>query len=367
MGKIYVDSVKYIIKAKLEANGLVEKPDVIGAIFGQTEGLLGTELDLRELQKTGRIGRIEVEVERKNGKTTGEIIVPSGLGIVETSVIAAALETIDRIGPTEARIEVEKIEDVRASKRKYIIDRAKELLRRTVQEELPDSREIIQRVKEELRASEVTEYGPEGLPAGPDIDKSPEIIVVEGRADVVNLLKHGIRNVIALNGNRVPETIKELARRKKIILFVDGDRGGELIIRNVLEQTKVDFIARAPDGKEVEELTQKEILKALRRKLPVSEIRKIRERARDPDVERLEALRGSFEALLLRGDEEVARVPVRELVDVLGEVEADKIIMDGIVTGRIVDAAREAGVKKIVGVKLGPGVEPEGVEVVVVD
>lgn len=367
MGKIYVDSVKYIIKAKLEANGLVEKPDVIGAIFGQTEGLLGTELDLRELQKTGRIGRIEVEIERKNGKTVGKITVPSGLGIVETSVIAAALETIDRIGPTEAKIEVEKIEDVRASKRKYIIDRAKELLKRTIQEELPDSKEIIQKVKEELRASEVIEYGPEGLPAGPDVDKSHEIIVVEGRADVVNLLKHGIRNVIALNGNRVPDTIKELAKKKKIILFVDGDRGGELIIRNVLEQTKVDYIVKAPDGKEVEELTQKEILKALRRKLPAMEFKKIKEKAMDPDIEKLETIRGSFEALLMKGDEEIARVPVRELVEALAEKEVDKIIMDGIVTGRIVEAAKEAGVKKIIGVKLGPGVEPEGVEVVVID
>ena len=365
MGKIYVDSVKYIIKARLEANGLVEKPDVIGAVFGQTEGLLGTELDLRELQKTGRIGRIEVELERKNGKTVGVITVPSGLGIVETSVIAAALETIDRIGPTEAKIEVEKIEDVRASKRKYIIDRAKELLRKTIQEELPDSREIIQKVKEELRASEVVEYG--GLPAGPDVEKSHEVIVVEGRADVVNLLKHGIRNVIALNGNRVPDTIKELARKKKIILFVDGDRGGELIIRNVLEQTKVDYIVRAPDGKEVEELTQKEILKALRRKIPASEFKKIKEKAKDPDVERLESLRGSFEAVLLKGDEEVARVPVRELVEALASNTADKIIMDGIITARIVEAAKEAGVKKIVGLKLGPGVEPEGVEVVAVD
>ncbi len=381
MGKIYVDSVKYVIHAKLEARGMVDKPDVIGAIFGQTEGLLGGELDLRELQKTGRIGRIEAKLERKNGKTYGEIYVPSGLGVVETAIIAAALETIDRIGPTEAKITVEKIEDVRAAKRRYIIERAKELLKRLMEEELPDSKEFINKVKEELRKAELREYGPDRLPAGPEIDESDEIIVVEGRADVINLLKHGIKNVIALNGNRVPRTIKELSKRKITTLFVDGDRGGDLIIRSVLEEADVDYIVKAPDGKEVEELTQKEILKALRRKIPAEEYRKHLKRGKvvkepeptekeegkekqeteDPDLKVIEELRGSLEAILKdKEGNEIARVPVKELVSTIKNGEGvESVYMDGIITKRILEAAKEKGVKKIVGVKLGPTVKRE--------
>ncbi len=56
---------KYLIVANVEVQGTVEKYDIIGALFSQTEGLLGNELDLRELQMNGRIGRIEVETEYK--------------------------------------------------------------------------------------------------------------------------------------------------------------------------------------------------------------------------------------------------------------------------------------------------------------
>ena len=51
-------TTKYLIKAHIKADGIIEKSDVVGAIFGQTEGLLGDELDLRELQRSARVGRI---------------------------------------------------------------------------------------------------------------------------------------------------------------------------------------------------------------------------------------------------------------------------------------------------------------------
>jgi DNA primase len=71
MGKISPVSIKYIIHARLELSGVAERPDIIGAVFGQTEGLLGSDLELRELQKSGRIGRIDVKLEIKSGKTSG--------------------------------------------------------------------------------------------------------------------------------------------------------------------------------------------------------------------------------------------------------------------------------------------------------
>ena len=74
-----VTTTKYLIHSQINAKGFVEKPDVVGAIFGQTEGLLSDSLDLRELQKTGRIGRIKVDMTNKSGKTKGEVIIPSSL------------------------------------------------------------------------------------------------------------------------------------------------------------------------------------------------------------------------------------------------------------------------------------------------
>ena len=114
-------TIKYLIKARISADGIVEKPDVVGAIFGQTEGLIGEELDLRDLQKTGRMGRIEVDMKSNKGKTEGEILIPSSLDQVETAILAASLETIDRVGPCKAKIVLISVEDVRAERKQKIV------------------------------------------------------------------------------------------------------------------------------------------------------------------------------------------------------------------------------------------------------
>lgn len=273
MAKISPVVSKYIVHANIEIGGVVDKPDVIGAIFGQTEGLLGADLELRELQRSGRIGRIEVNTETRGGKTTGTIIIPSSLDKAETSIIGAALEIIQRIGPCSSKILVTNIEDIRISKRNIVVERAKELLKKMMESVMPDSQEIADEVSSAVRIMEVIEYGSDRLPAGPAIDESDDVILVEGRADVLNLLKQGLKNVIALNGSSVPETIIELSKKKVMTAFVDGDRGGDLILKELMEVAEIDFVAKAPDGKEVEEITKKEIHKALRGRVAVEQLR----------------------------------------------------------------------------------------------
>ncbi|MBI4139966.1 DNA primase [Candidatus Woesearchaeota archaeon] len=271
MGKISPVAYKYIIHASIEVDGVVDRPDVIGAIFGQTEGLLGAELELRELQRSGRIGRIEVNTETRGGKSKGAIIIPSSLDKAETAIIGAALEIIQRIGPCNAVVHVTKIEDVRITKRVFVVDRAKILLKNLMEQVMPDSQEITEEVTHAVRVMEIQEYGPERLPAGPGIEESEELIIVEGRADVLNLLKNGFKNVIALNGTSVPPSVAELSKRKEAVAFVDGDRGGNLIIKELSAVGEIDFVARAPDGKEVEELTKKEIHKSIRDKVTLEQ------------------------------------------------------------------------------------------------
>ncbi|MBP7708102.1 DNA primase [Candidatus Pacearchaeota archaeon] len=268
MAKVSPVSIKYTISADFEADGLLEKPDVIGALFGQTEGLLGSDLELRELQKEGKIGRIEVELTTEGGKTKGEITIPSALDKAQTTIVAASLETIEKIGPTDAKIVIKTIDDVRGSKRDYIMERAKQLLAGISGSDL-ESSELGQELRESSRTMKITSYGDESLPAG-DLSGN-EIVVVEGRADVVNMLKHNISNVIGMNGAKLPKEIAKLGEVKELTLFVDGDRGGKLIATNVCDNAKIAFIAQAPDGKEVEELAGKELLLALRRKVTPSE------------------------------------------------------------------------------------------------
>jgi len=273
VAKTYLDIVKYMIEGTFSIEGLVDKPDIIGAVFGQTEGLLGDDLDLRELQKNGKIGRIEIDLSQSGSKTYGKIYLPASLDRVETCILAAAIESVDRVGPYEAQFKITKVEDTRAEKRRKLLERAKELVRQLLTTELPDSKELAELVQSEVKASEIVSYGPENLPAGPDVAKSNEIIIVEGRADVLNLLRNDITNVIALGGatSNIPKSIINLCNEKDVTLFVDGDRGGDMIIRSLIKVAEVDYIAKAPDGKEVEELTRKEIIKALRTKVPLSQ------------------------------------------------------------------------------------------------
>jgi DNA primase len=368
MAKISPVSIKYMIHASFTAEGALEKPDVIGAIFGQTEGLLGSDLEMRELQKEGKIGRIEVDLTREGKRTTGIIKIPTALDQSETTLIAAAIETIERIGPCDSQIEVEKIEDVRGSKRDYIIERAKKLMQNI--KGSTDSREISEEIKDSARISEITEYGKNKLPCG-DIS-GKEIIVVEGRADVLNLIRGGVKNVIAMNGTKLPDEIKELSQDKEITLFVDGDRGGKLIIQNVIDNTEVDYIVTAPDGKEVEELTGKEILMNLRKKIPVAEYlkrsgyksreekpEKVSEKTKvdlsDEDKSKLKELsnanQGKDKAIFLDESlEEIKKVSVKSLNSALRKMSETPfaIIIDGTVTSSTINAAEEANVQIII-------------------
>ena len=264
-------AMKYVIHARLQTDGIVEKPDVVGAIFGQTEGLLGDELDLRDLQKSGRMGRIEVEVEAQRGKSMGRITMPSSLDQVETAILAAALETIDRVGPCKAKIDVEDIEDVRVAKKNKIVERAKFLLQQLMEKSKVGGADLTSSVRQSLQAEEVIAYGKDRCDAGPNVADSDAIVVVEGRSDVLNLLRHGIKNAIAVGGTNIPKTIQDLSKERIVTAFVDGDRGGELILRELLQVAEVDFVARAPRGKEVEELTQKQIMKGLRNKMSMDQ------------------------------------------------------------------------------------------------
>jgi DNA primase len=339
--------------------GVVEKPDVIGAVFGQTEGLFGSELDLRELQKSGRIARIEIDLSSQKDKTTGAIIIPTSLDRVSTAIIAASIESIERIGPCLSKVTVERIEDVREVKRKVIIERAKEILHKWNLETKPETEDIFKEVSEILRNQKVEEYGADKLPAGPDVDSSKEIILTEGRADIIKLLKHGIKNTVALEGVKVPETVIKLSKEKEVTAFLDGDRGGDLILKELQQVAQVKYVARAPRGKEVEDLNGKEIEFALNNRVPFEEPverRKKRKKFLVPKeiVDAANSLKGTLEAILLNDKmAQIGRMPVNELADKLKEAEGvNTVVFDGITTQRLVDIASEKSIKYLVSARV---------------
>ena len=267
------DTTKYLIHISLIAEGVVEKPDVVGAIFGQTEGLLGEDLDLRDLQRTGRVGRIDVQVTSRKGETKGEILISTSLDRAETAILAASLETIDRVGPCVAHVTVETVEDIRVIKRKKIVERAKEILLDRFEDGAIDSDELLDDVRQSIRIEKIGSIGEERVPAGPNVLESDAIIIVEGRADVLNLLRYGIKNAVAVEGTHIPKVVEDLCEKKTATAFFDGDRGGELILRELLQVADIDFVAFSPKGKSVEDMARKEVIKTLRNKVPVEYIR----------------------------------------------------------------------------------------------
>ncbi len=348
-------TTKYAIYAKFEVDGIVEKPDVIGAIFGQTEGLFGPELELRELQKTGRIGRIEIQLSTKQDKTQGRIIIPTSLDRASVALIAAALETIERIGPCNAKVVLEKIEDLREIKRKRIIERSREILKKWDMELTSDTEKLLKKLIEESKEYELIKYGSEELPAGPDVKSSDSLIIVEGRADVLALLRAGIKNVIAIEGVKIPESVIKLAKTKKeVIAFLDGDRGGDLILKELMQTVPITYVVRAPSNMEVEDLTPKEILELLdKARKPPAESAELNVHM-DRIKKVIEELRNSLEAVIFNSNMEViARVPVSNLAEELKNMDGVKaVVFDGIVTQRIVDIASEKNVNLLVGCRI---------------
>ncbi len=376
MAKLAQNFAKYMIHARMHATGIVERPDIIGAIFGQTEGLLGADLDLRELQHTGRIGRIEVNVKSNKGKAFADIIIPSSLDTSETALIAASMETIEKVGPCDAKIDIVKVEDVRSQKRRYAIERAKEILRSMIDTGMSDTQKLSEMIKESVRSWEVSNFN--GLSCGPDIQNSEEIIIVEGRADVINLLKNGIRNVIAIEGSKIPQAVVDLTKEKTTTAFLDGDRGGSLDLKKLLAIADIDFVAWAETGKEVEELTKKQIFKALRERVPADQAvnrpaeRMIEERQESLDaatgeafLKVLEDLVGTRAACLLdRNMQILTKVPLSEIGDILNEFPAVfAIVFDGKINQSIVDLAARRSVEYVVSTGYRERVRHLGVKV----
>ena len=395
-------TTKYLIHAQITANGIVEKPDVVGAVFGQTEGLLSNDLDLRELQRTGRIGRIQVNIHSNSGRAKGEIVIPSSLDRVETAILAASLETINRVGPCEAEIQTLKVEDVRAVKREQVVNRAKEIYKNMVESVGPESMKMIEEVREAMRIHEISEYGDDRLPAGPSIHTSDAIIVVEGRSDVLNLLKYGIKNTVAVEGVSVPKSIGELSKKRTTTAFVDGDRGGELILKELLQIGDVDYITRAPQGKEVEDLEKDEVLIALRDKVPTTQFlanhnilsesnngsnkkqgrhqnRRQQKYNKEPEIEDdeiilMKDMLKEFEgtgcgAILDEALNITKEVSIEDIYEEIKNIEgtANTVIFDGIISQRLVDVASQKGIKKLVAFKSNIVKKPHNLKIITME
>ena len=379
--------VKYHVKLKFEVDGIVEKADIIGAIFGQTEGLLGPEMNLNELQKVSKVGRIEVNVDTKSNTTKGDALLPMSTDISTAALISAAIESIDKVGPFQGKFLLVGIDDIRAIKKKVIVDRAKKIIQEWATKTISEGEEMLRDVYDASKPGKLTSFGKAQLACGTGVFESPVIILVEGRADVINLLRAGFDNSIAIEGAKIDETITNLTSGRKVIAFLDGDRAADLILKELQGLVKIDKVLRAPTGKEVEECTPLEITEILKEVIeptvdqyeaPIQHQKSVKKSKPyesnnsvyqepsnlnnaeklndDPQItsavkEVYPQINETLEAMILDNSMQVLlKVPVSEIIKRLDSLEGARfLVMDGIITQRLIDAAFKAGIEYVVG------------------
>lgn len=410
--------VKYHVKLKFDVDGLVEKADIIGAIFGQTEGLLGPEMNLNELQKVSKVGRIEVNVDTKSNSARGDALIPMSTDISTAALIAAAIESIDKVGPFQAKFSLVGIDDIRAIKKKVIVDRAKKIVQEWATKTISEGEEMLKDVYDASKPGRLTTFGKAQLACGVGVFDSDWIILVEGRADVINLLRAGYDNSIAIEGAKIDETILKLTQGKRTIAFIDGDRAGDLILKELQGLVDIEKVYRAPPGREVEECTPLEISEILKdveqfindkindtNTVP-SNVQQIRNHHRtdhslnqsnnqdqnssytynrnltnqslnkhitydnsdqkqNPDnmiskedeevisvVKKMfQEINETLDAMVFdKSMKRIAKIPISEIMKKISELkDGNLLILDGIVTPRLVEAANKSGIRHIIG------------------
>ena len=362
--------VKYHVKLSYNVDGLVERADIIGAIFGQTEGLLGPEMNLNELQRVSKIGRIEVNSKSTANTTSGEALLPMSTDIDTCALIAAAIESIDKVGPFDCQFKLDAIDDVRAAKKDDIVKRAKEIKQKWATKTVSEGDTMLKDVHEGT-SGEVTTYGPSKLHCGSGVFDSNWVILVEGRADVINLLRAGYDNALAIEGARIDESIKDLCSSKdKVVAFLDGDRAGGFILKELKSVVNLDYELRADTDVEVEELTPQRIDEILR---PVADALSgktapttIRNEDDKPIADLASKiypnLNETLEAVALDTDQkEIFKVPISELVTKLSSQSGIKyLVLDGIITQRLLESAKNVGIECVIGHRVAKLTNPAG-------
>ena len=367
----YTGIVKYHVKLSFEVDGLVERADIIGAVFGQTEGLLGPEMNLNELQRASKVGRIEVEIKTTENTTSGDALLPMSTDVDTCALIAAAIESIDKVGPFDCKFKLISIDDVRASKKEDIVRRAKEIKQKWSTKSVSEGDTMLKDVNESS-AGKVSAYGPNKLPCSSGIYDSPWIILVEGRADILNLLRAGYDNALAIEGAKIDESIKDLcAKKDKVIAFLDGDRAGGFILKELKSVVRVDYELRADEGIEVEELTPQRVADILKTvtdtvKQQTAEPKQVSEDDKplaDITGKIYKDLNETLESVGLdSNNDELFKVPISELVDKLSTQSGIKyLILDGIITQRLLDAAKQSGIECIIGHRIANLSNTDGV------
>jgi DNA primase len=164
---------------------------------------------------------------------------------------------------------------------------------------------------------------------------------------------------------------------------LDGDRGGDLDLKKLLVVADIDYVSRAEKDKEVEELTKKQIFKALRERVPVDQLTSkgevkpveddinvvvqttVDDRTKNFLSSLLDDLIGTRAAYVVDKELQiVSKVPISEIGDIVGNYNnIFAIVFDGKINQSIIDVSKQHGIKFLVGMGFKEHVDSEGISV----
>ena len=269
-------------------------------------------------------------------------------------------------------LRLDAIDDVRAAKKDDIVKRAKEIKQKWATKTVSEGESMLNDVHQG-DSRKLTTYGPSKLTCSSGLSDSNWVILVEGRADVINLLRAGYDNALAIEGAKIDESIKELCNSKDtVVAFLDGDRAGGFILKELKSVVPVDYELRADNDVEVEELTPQRIDEILR---PVAN--EIRDGKPSPTLQNeddkpladmasniFSELNETLEAVGLDNNQsEIFKVPISEVVSKLSTQSGIKyLLLDGIITQRLLEGAKNAGIEYIIGHRVAKLTNSDGMK-----
>ncbi|MDH5658087.1 MAG: toprim domain-containing protein, partial [Nitrosopumilus sp.] len=285
--------------------------------------------------------------------------IPMSTDIDTCALIAAGIESIDKVGPFDCKFKLEAIDDVRAAKKEDIVRRAKEIKQKWATKTVSEGESMLNDVHQG-DAGKLATYGPSKLTCSSGVFTSNWVILVEGRADVINLLRAGYDNALAIEGAKIDESIKELCNSKDtVVAFIDGDRAGGFILKELKSIVTLDYELRADKDVEVEELTPQridEILRPVADEIKHGKSTPALKNEDDKPIAEMAAkifsnLNETLEAVALDGNHnEIFKVPISEVVSKLSTQSGIKyLLLDGIITQRLLEGAKNAGIEYVIG------------------
>jgi DNA primase len=208
--------------------------DVLGSIMSVPSTHPSCSISTLLNQKS--IGRIKILEKSKDSVNTikkFEVDIPIKTQPVIWALLVADIEQLSFVGSTKSSFKFLRVKYEASQREVKVIERAREILAIGKPKEESELNQYFSEFgynpieEKEVKVIQIDKE--KGIYGSPNYKTSDRIILVEGVSDIRTIVRSGYEGVISINGYTIKDSLgllNELIAGKKIIIFMDGDRGG---------------------------------------------------------------------------------------------------------------------------------------------